>query len=53
MMIYEIAYAYDYSFNPLKTYSSGSHEILLRFKLKNYARTDGWERNKSALLWTL
>lgn len=50
---YEIAYAFDYSFNPLKTYSSGSHEILLRFKINNYARSDGWGRQKNSMLWTL
>ena len=52
--IYEIVYAYDYSFNPLKSYSMGSHEILLRFKLPNYARSDRrGGHKKGEMLWAL
>jgi type IX secretion system PorP/SprF family membrane protein len=51
--IYEIAYAYDYSFNPLKSYSTGSHEFLLRFKLPNYNKDDGRGTNKKELIWAL
>lgn len=48
---YEIAYSFDYSLSSLKNYSSGSHEILLRFKLKNYSGGDSRRHNKATFLW--
>jgi type IX secretion system PorP/SprF family membrane protein len=47
---YEFALAYDYSFNPLGSYSSGSYELLLRFKIFNYNRNNGRGRSKNASL---
>lgn len=51
--IYEIVYAYDYSFNPLKTYSHGSHEVMLRFKIPNYNRGNRRGGVSDEILWAL
>ncbi|MDA3822338.1 MAG: PorP/SprF family type IX secretion system membrane protein [Bacteroidales bacterium] len=47
---YEFALAYDYSFNPLGSYSSGSYELLLRFKIFNYNRNNGRGRSRNTSL---
>ena len=51
--VYEFVYAFDYSFNPLSSYSSGSHEIMLRFRLPNFNSSGNRGPNRSQLLWTL
>lgn len=47
---YEFALAYDYSFNPLGSYSSGSYELLLRFKIFNYNKNTGRGRSRNTSL---
>ncbi len=39
--IYELAYSYDFNFNEIKEYTSGSQEIILRFNLNNAIREEG------------
>lgn len=47
---YEIAYSFDYSFNSIGDYSSGSHELVLCFKLKNSNRNQS-SRRKDTIFW--
>jgi len=41
---FTLGYSYDYLTSNLKTYSSGTHELMLRFEFDSWTRTDGLHR---------
>ncbi|MBS1652176.1 MAG: type IX secretion system membrane protein PorP/SprF [Bacteroidetes bacterium] len=45
---FSVAYAYDYSLNALQTYSSGSHEIMLRYNVSAKKRMSKAEKQLDA-----
>ncbi|MDA3883753.1 MAG: PorP/SprF family type IX secretion system membrane protein [Bacteroidales bacterium] len=48
---YEIVYAYDYAINTLGEYSTGNHEVVLKFAIPNTNKNKGKEGRRMDVLW--